>query len=57
VARRDDPRADAAVIKEIRRRVGTRIELRVDANRKWTYDAAIEFGFLVKDCGLEYIEV
>lgn len=56
VARRDDPMEDAAVIKEIRRRVGTRIELRVDANRKWTYDAAIEFGFLVKDCGLEYIE-
>ncbi|CAO2820404.1 unnamed protein product [Amaranthus hypochondriacus] len=56
VARRNDPKDDAAVIKEIRKRVGTEVELRVDANRKWTYEKAIEFGSLVKDCGLQYIE-
>ena len=57
MARRDDPKDDAAVIKEIRRRVGIEVELRVDANRKWTYEKAIEFGSLVRDCGLQYIEV
>ncbi|KAL2905213.1 Protein PHYLLO chloroplastic [Bienertia sinuspersici] len=56
VARRDDPVEDAAVIKEIRKRVGAKVELRVDANRRWTYEKAIKFGSLVKDCGLEYIE-
>uniref|UniRef100_A0A803KVH6 Mandelate racemase/muconate lactonizing enzyme C-terminal domain-containing protein n=1 Tax=Chenopodium quinoa TaxID=63459 RepID=A0A803KVH6_CHEQI len=57
VGRRDDPREDGAVIKEIRRKIGAEIELRVDANRKWTYEKAIIFGSLVKDCGLQYIEV
>ncbi|XP_056697055.1 protein PHYLLO, chloroplastic isoform X3 [Spinacia oleracea] len=57
VARRNDPREDAAVIKEIRRKIGAEIELRVDANRRWTYEKAIVFGSLVKDCGLQYIEV
>ncbi|XP_048503546.1 protein PHYLLO, chloroplastic isoform X4 [Beta vulgaris subsp. vulgaris] len=56
VARRADPGEDAAVIKEIRRKVGAEVELRVDANRKWTYEEAIKFGSLVKDCGLQYIE-
>lgn len=56
VARRDDPREDAAVIKEIRRKVGAEVELRVDANRRWTFERAVEFGSLVKDCGLQYIE-
>lgn len=57
MARRADPGEDAAVIKEIRRKVGAEVELRVDANRKWTYEEAIKFGSLVKDCGLQYIEV
>uniref|UniRef100_A0A803L7K1 Mandelate racemase/muconate lactonizing enzyme C-terminal domain-containing protein n=1 Tax=Chenopodium quinoa TaxID=63459 RepID=A0A803L7K1_CHEQI len=56
VGRRDDPREDGAVIKEIRRKIGAEVELRVDANRKWTYEEAIIFGSLVKDCDLQYIE-
>ncbi|XWS69567.1 hypothetical protein CRYUN_Cryun04dG0190100 [Craigia yunnanensis] len=56
VARRADPVEDAAVIQEVRKNVGCHIELRVDANRNWTYEQAIQFGFLVKDCNLQYIE-
>ncbi|KAK9676085.1 hypothetical protein RND81_11G052600 [Saponaria officinalis] len=56
VGRRDDPREDAEVVQEIRNKIGADVELRVDANRKWTYEKAIEFGSLVKDCGLQYIE-
>ncbi|KAH9707759.1 protein PHYLLO [Citrus sinensis] len=56
VARRADPIKDAEVIQEVRKKVGHRIELRVDANRNWTYQEALEFGFLVKDCDLQYIE-
>ncbi|KAL9246308.1 hypothetical protein vseg_019859 [Gypsophila vaccaria] len=56
VGRRDDPREDAQVVQEIRNKIGAEVELRVDANRKWTYEKAIEFGSLVKDCGLQYIE-
>ncbi|XWS64136.1 hypothetical protein CRYUN_Cryun06bG0160800 [Craigia yunnanensis] len=56
VARRADPVEDAAVIQEVRKKVGCHIELRVDANRNWTYEQAIQFGFLVKDCNLQYIE-
>ncbi|XVE91706.1 hypothetical protein REPUB_Repub01dG0034000 [Reevesia pubescens] len=56
VARRADPVEDAAVIREVRKKVGCHIELRVDANRNWTYEQAIQFGFLVKDCNLQYIE-
>ncbi|KAL4281360.1 hypothetical protein GQ457_03G011440 [Hibiscus cannabinus] len=56
VARRTDPIEDAAVIREVRKKVGCHIELRVDANRNWTYEQAIKFGFLVKDSNLQYIE-
>ncbi|KAK3004036.1 hypothetical protein RJ639_019334 [Escallonia herrerae] len=56
VGRRADPTEDAAVIKEIRKKIGHQIELRADANRKWAYKEAIRFGNHVKDCGLQYIE-
>ncbi|KAJ0038657.1 hypothetical protein Pint_23420 [Pistacia integerrima] len=56
VARRADPFQDAAVIQEVRKKVGPQIELRVDANRKWSYEEALEFGSLVKNCDLQYIE-
>lgn len=56
VARRADPIQDATVICKVRKEVGPCIELRADANRKWTYEEAIQFGFLVKDCDLQYIE-
>ncbi|OAY31236.2 hypothetical protein MANES_14G092500v8 [Manihot esculenta] len=56
VARRIDPIQDAAAIQEVRKKVGRQIELRVDANRNWSYEEAIRFGSLVKDCDLQYIE-
>ncbi|GAB2280146.1 hypothetical protein Dimus_014783 [Dionaea muscipula] len=56
VARRTDPREDAAIVQEIRKKVGPQIELRVDANRKWMYDQAVEFASYVKECNLQYIE-
>lgn len=57
VARRRSPTHDAEVIQEVRKKIGDQIELRVDANRNWTYEEAIQFGSLVKDCDLQYIEV
>lgn len=57
VARREDPSEDIAAIQEVRRKVGENIILRVDANRKWTYVAAVKFARGVKDCCLQYIEV
>ncbi|KAG0463335.1 hypothetical protein HPP92_019404 [Vanilla planifolia] len=56
VARREDPTEDAAVIREIRQSLGYQISIRVDANRKWTYDKAVQFATSVKNCALEYIE-
>lgn len=57
MARRTDPDEDIAAIQEVRRKVGKHIVLRADANRKWTYDAAVKFASSVKDCCLQYIEV
>ncbi|XP_020571316.1 protein PHYLLO, chloroplastic [Phalaenopsis equestris] len=56
VARREDPTEDAAVISKIREMIGYQINIRVDANRKWTYDKAVHFGSSVKSFALEYIE-
>lgn len=57
VARGADPTQDAAFIQAVRKKVGNNIELRADANRKWTYEEAICFAGLVKNCNLQYIEV
>lgn len=57
VGRRGNLIHDAAVIQEVRKRVGNRIDLRADANRNWTFEEAVQFGSLVKDCDLQYIEV
>ena len=56
MARRESPIEDAQVIQEIRKKVGPHIQLRADANKKWSFNEAIQFGSNVKDCGLEYIE-
>ncbi|CAA6670669.1 unnamed protein product [Spirodela intermedia] len=45
VARRKDPLEDAAVVKEIRNRIGN-----------WSYEEAVLFGSRVKHCSLQYIE-
>jgi isochorismate synthase/2-succinyl-5-enolpyruvyl-6-hydroxy-3-cyclohexene-1-carboxylate synthase/2-succinyl-6-hydroxy-2,4-cyclohexadiene-1-carboxylate synthase/O-succinylbenzoate synthase len=57
VGRRETPAEDAAVIEKIREVVGYKINIRADANRKWTYEQAIEFGSRVKRFCLQYIEV
>ncbi|KAM0961461.1 hypothetical protein ACFX2J_020652 [Malus domestica] len=56
VARQGSPLHDAAVIQAVRKKIGYQIEVRADANRNWTYKEAIQFGSLVKDCDLQYIE-
>ncbi|CAN1297759.1 Protein PHYLLO, chloroplastic, partial [Linum perenne] len=56
VARRENPIEDAAVLQEVRKTVGQQIQLRVDANRKWTFEEAILFASLVQDSDLQYIE-
>ncbi|KAG5532630.1 hypothetical protein RHGRI_027056 [Rhododendron griersonianum] len=56
VARRQDPIEDARVIQEVRKRVGPQINLRADANQKWTYDEAVRFSSSVMNCNLQYIE-
>lgn len=56
VGRRENPFEDAAVIQEIRNKVGYQVKLRADANRSWTYEQASHFGSSVKHCDLQYIE-
>ncbi|XP_048134972.1 protein PHYLLO, chloroplastic isoform X2 [Rhodamnia argentea] len=56
VARQADPIQDAIIIQEVRKKVGYKIQLRADANRKWTYEEAIRFSSSVKNCDLQYIE-
>ncbi|KAJ1442201.1 Mandelate racemase/muconate lactonizing enzyme, C-terminal [Sesbania bispinosa] len=56
VARGGDPMQDATLIQEVRKKVGFQIIIRVDANRNWTYEEAMKFSSLVKDCNLQYIE-
>ncbi|XP_058112414.1 protein PHYLLO, chloroplastic isoform X2 [Magnolia sinica] len=56
VARRANPVEDAAVVHEIRQKVGHLIKLRVDANRNWTFEEAVLFGSRVKCYDLQYIE-
>ncbi|XP_020225950.1 protein PHYLLO, chloroplastic isoform X3 [Cajanus cajan] len=56
VARGGDPMHDAAIIQEVRKKVGCQINIRADANRGWTYEEAMKFSSLVMDCNLQYIE-
>eukprot|EP01018_Ginkgo_biloba_P037309 Gb_25073 [translate_table: standard] len=56
VARRSSPLEDAAVIQAVREKVGPLIEIRVDANRNWTFAQAMQFATGVKNCNIEYIE-
>ncbi|XP_062219458.1 protein PHYLLO, chloroplastic isoform X3 [Phragmites australis] len=56
VGRRESPTEDAAVLHKIREIVGYQINIRVDANQKWTYEQAVEFGYRAKSLRLQYIE-
>ncbi|KAL6634634.1 hypothetical protein ACP70R_027305 [Stipagrostis hirtigluma subsp. patula] len=56
VGRRESPAEDAAVLHKIREVVGYQINIRVDANQKWTYEQAVDFGSRAKGLCLQYIE-
>ncbi|BFI28545.1 menaquinone-specific isochorismate synthase [Marchantia polymorpha subsp. ruderalis] len=56
VGRRSSPLEDADVLKTIRKRVGPRICLRADANRKWSLQQALLFAESVPSCGLQFLE-
>lgn len=47
---------DIANVRSIRERVGNNIALRLDANRTWSLETALELGYALKDCRIEYIE-
>ncbi len=53
---RINPILEARGIKEIRHFVGPDIKLRLDANRSWDLDTALNFGKVVRDADIEYIE-
>jgi len=57
VGRRVTPKEDAAVVQAVRRRVGADVQIRADANRKWTFQQALEFAILVRGYDLQYLEV
>lgn len=47
---------DIANIRAIRQHIGNNVELRLDANRTWSLETALELGFAVQDCGISFIE-
>ncbi len=40
----------------VRRAIGNNVSLRIDANRAWSLDEAVEFARQTADCRIEYIE-
>lgn len=57
MGRRASPLEDVAIVKAIRERVGASVQIRADANRKWTFQQAVDFANGVRACGLQYLEV
>ncbi|KAI4378093.1 hypothetical protein MLD38_015627 [Melastoma candidum] len=56
VACNADPIDDDVMIQAVRRMVGYDIQLRADANMRWTYEEAMKFAYLVKGFNLQYVE-
>ncbi|CAM6124850.1 unnamed protein product [Calypogeia fissa] len=54
--RRQSSLEDAAMVKLVRERVGPSIHLRADANRRWSYEEAVDFANSIQSCGLQYLE-
>lgn len=48
--------ADAELVHAVRDVLGGDVALRLDANRAWALDEAVQFGRRVADLGIEYIE-
>ncbi len=55
-AGRLDPESDAEIVRDVRRRVGSAVELRVDANRAWTPDQAAAFAGRAGAADVAYVE-
>src|SRR5918998_576723 len=55
VGRRGVP-DDVGLIRDVRDVLGDGVGLRVDANRAWSFEEALEFGKGVADSGVEYVE-
>lgn len=53
---RDNPYEDFGLIERIREEFGTNITLRLDANRKWSADEAIEYLGYLHNFNLEFVE-
>jgi len=53
---RDAVSADAVLVRAVRKALRSDQTLRLDANRAWDWNAAIDFAAQVKDLDIEYIE-
>jgi L-alanine-DL-glutamate epimerase-like enolase superfamily enzyme len=51
-----DPDAEIKMIREIRRAVGSKIRLKLDANQGWTLSEALRVLQAVEDCRIEVVE-
>lgn len=51
-----DVAEDADLARKVRDAVGNGVELRLDANRAWDFEEAMEFGRGVADAGIGYVE-
>lgn len=53
---KDEPEADAALVRGVRSALGPEIELRLDVNRAWTFDQARIFEAALGDVDIAFIE-
>lgn len=53
---RDDPREDVRRVSKVRKAVGDKVKLYVDANMKWTVSQAIQTGRALEQCGIDWLE-
>lgn len=53
---REDTRLDHDLLEETRRRFGNDFSIRIDANRKWSCDEAIEYLDRFKEFDIQYVE-
>jgi len=53
---RGDLEAEAYLVQALRQRVGTDVELRLDANRAWTMEQATAFAKAIDGAGVAYVE-
>ena len=53
---RHDMQTDVQRTQDVYHELGDSVPLRLDANRLWTFEQALEFAAAISDCRLEYIE-